>query len=62
MIEPKYDKEKFLRVVRKDMYLSFMWADMQKRAKPEHKDSYLEALFNSEVLENSVMAAEYEKA
>ena len=62
MIKPKFNKEKFLRYVRTDMYLSFMWNDMQKRAKPEHKDSYLEALFNSEVLENSVMSAEYEKA
>ena len=58
----EYNKEKFLRYVAKDMYLSFMWKQMQQRSRPEDKDSYLEALFNSEVLENSVMAAKYEKA
>ena len=46
-----YNKEKFLAFAKYDRYLTFVINDWMKRAKPEDHDSYLEAIFNSNILD-----------
>lgn len=55
-----YDEEKMKRLVEKDGYLAFVYRDMRNR----HHSSKeaLRLLFNSNVLDDSLMAAEYSKA
>lgn len=57
-----YNKAKFLRYIKTDMFLSHTW-DNYKRTMPKNQlDTMLIAMFNSYVLENSVALREYETA
>jgi hypothetical protein len=44
------------------MFLKTTWEQRKKETPKEHHDSYLQAMFNSYVLENSVALREYEAA
>lgn len=55
-----FDEEKMKRLVDKDAYLTFVYKDMQGR-NHSNQDA-LRLLFNSNVLDDSVMANEYSKA
>ena len=56
------DKKKFLRYMKNDMFLKYTWEQRKKETPKEHHDSYLIAMFNSYVAENSVALREYEVA
>ena len=49
-----YDKAKFLRYMKTDMFLKMLWEKRKKETPKEHHDSYLHAMFNSYVADNSV--------
>lgn len=57
-----YDKAKFLRYMQADMFLLSTWKQRKKELPKNQHDSYLQAMFNSYVLDNSVALREYEKA
>lgn len=57
-----YDKAKFLRYIKTDMFLKHTWDDYKRTVPKDQLDTMLQAMFNSYVSENSVALREYEAA
>jgi hypothetical protein len=57
-----YDKAKFLRYIKTDMFLAHTWANYKATMPKNQLDTMLKAMFNSYVLDNSVALREYEAA
>jgi len=56
----EFDKDKMLKLIDNDEFLFEFWADMYSDKSEEEKDVGLEVMFNTFVLEDSVMEHKYE--
>lgn len=56
-----FDKEKMLKLIDRDEFLYATWLDLYEDKSEEEKDRGLETMFNTYVLEDSVMEHKYEE-
>jgi hypothetical protein len=54
---PVFNEEQMLRLVKKDVYLTFVFNDLSKRN--QDRAYVLEVIFNSNVLEDSIYTNQY---